>query len=290
VERIRQYLARAQMPLVLLAADAPADPVAGGRNPFEMIARLKRQSPRMPVLLLVPDGEGAPLAPRGGARPDGVVAKPSATHLADERCVREREAAAGRLREGVAACARGVGPRGSARTQGGADAVARLKEVSARIRDRASTGEVLPQVIAFAAQSFRRVALFMIREDQALGLAQVGLPEAGGPDAAGLREVHVPCREPGWFREVLETGHPVRGAPRDEGDRRLAALLGSRPPGEAYVAPLESGGQVVALLYADNLPEGGPVGDTGTLEVVLHEAGMALDRAVLERALEEAEG
>ena len=55
------------------------------------------------------------------------------------------------------------------------------------------------------------------------------------------------------------------------------------------MAPIESGERVVALLYADNLPGDAPLGDTGALEVVLHEAGLALDRAVLERALAEVE-
>jgi hypothetical protein len=65
-------------------------------------------------------------------------------------------------------------------------------------------------------------------------------------------------------------------------------LLGTRAPREAYVAPIESGGSVVALLYADNLPDEAPVPDTTALEIVLHEAGLSLDRALLERALAEA--
>ena len=56
-------------------------------------------------------------------------------------------------------------------------------------------------------------------------------------------------------------------------------------PSQVYVAPIESAGCVVALLYADNLPGGAPLGDTTALEIVLHEAGLALDRASLERAL-----
>jgi hypothetical protein len=55
------------------------------------------------------------------------------------------------------------------------------------------------------------------------------------------------------------------------------------------VAPLESGDRIVALLYADNLPGGGSLAETQALEVVLHEAGLALDRAALERQLAEAE-
>jgi hypothetical protein len=43
----------------------------------------------------------------------------------------------------------------------------------------------------------------------------------------------------------------------------------------------------VALLYADNQPGGDPIGDTRSLEVLLDAAGIALDRAVLERTLAE---
>ena len=60
--------------------------------------------------------------------------------------------------------------------------------------------------------------------------------------------------------------------------------------GKSYVAPIMSAEQVVALLYADNFSTGGEPGDTSALEVVLHHAGLALDRAALERALVETDG
>jgi hypothetical protein len=41
----------------------------------------------------------------------------------------------------------------------------------------------------------------------------------------------------------------------------------------------------VALLYTDNLPGVKPIGNTTILEIALHEAGLALERALLERAL-----
>jgi hypothetical protein len=66
----------------------------------------------------------------------------------------------------------------------------------------------------------------------------------------------------------------------------LVLRLGGETPTEAYVAPIESGGQVVALLYVDNLPASDPIGDTTILEIVLHEAGLALERALIERARE----
>jgi hypothetical protein len=62
-------------------------------------------------------------------------------------------------------------------------------------------------------------------------------------------------------------------------------LLGNEIPAEVYVAPIVTGDRVAALLYADNLPGQDPIGDTSALEVLLDAAGIALDRALIERTL-----
>ncbi len=288
ISRIRQYLARAEMPLVVLSAEAPPDPVSGARDATEIIRRLKLQAPRMPVFLARRAGD--PAEP-GGA--DGVLDKPTPTQLADPRCAAERARAAevlrGALREHLARAPER--PAGAVRRgELSPDTLARLRSASERLRDPASGGDVLSLALRFAAETFSRVAVFMVRDEQVLGLAQIGLPKAGGPGDAGIGEVTLPHRESAWFRRVIDRRSPARAAPEDEGDQRLAVLLGNAIPAEAYVAPIESGERVVALLYADNLPAGEPIGDTAALEIVLHEAGLALDRAVLERALAEAEG
>jgi hypothetical protein len=292
VDRIRQYLARAEVPLVLLSADAPADPLTGASDCIEIIRRLKAHAQRMPIVMLVEPGADPPSGRSKAPGPDAIAEKPTASDLADPRCLLLRAEYAAGLRDALVACSR---ERSSAKRRAPAagslspDSLARLKEVSARMRDASSPGGVLPQVLQFASESLARVALFMIRDDTAQGIAQVGLPKAGGPDERGFREVTLPHREPAWFRKVFESRGPVRAAPSDDGDQRLAVLLGNSIPEEAYVAPIESGEHIVALLYADNLPSGEPIGDTSALEVVLHGAGLALDRAWLERALEEAE-
>ena len=88
---------------------------------------------------------------------------------------------------------------------------------------------------------------------------------------------------------MLASRAPLRCVPQEAGDLALTARLGSAPPLELYVGPVESGHEVVALLYGDNATTRRPLGDTSALEVILHEGGLALDRAVLERALEEVE-
>jgi len=290
--RIRQYLARAEIPLVLVSPESPGDPLSGIRDTFDFVRRLKSQQQRMRVLWLMQEG-AQPLDRLGAA--DGVVTRPSSQQMRARRGQGEedeidakaesfrREIEAQLVHE-AAVDGRPRAPEGEA-SQG----LRRLTEATAALSDASTRGEVLPLVIRFAAETFSRVAMFMVRGDVILGMAECGLRRAGGPDDSGLRDLRFPTQECGWFRTVLERRGPVRLGPSDSGDTWLANQLGRQAPKEAYVAPIESGGQVVALLYADNLPEDGPLGDSQALEVVLHHAGLALERAVLERALAEIE-
>jgi len=44
---------------------------------------------------------------------------------------------------------------------------------------------------------------------------------------------------------------------------------------------------VVAVLYGDNLPDTKPIGDTDSLEIFLSQAGLAMEKALLQRRLKE---
>ena len=294
LSRIRQYLARAELPVLLVAPDSPGDPLSGIRDTHDFVRRLKRQQHRIPVLWLMQEG-AEPLDRIAGA--DGVITRPSSQQI-------RARGAEGQLEERAASfcleigelISRGVSEReatvGRARHSGNesSQGLGRLKEATAALSDASTRGEVLPLVIRFAAETFSRVAMFMVRGDEILGMAQSGLDRAGGPDDAGLRELGVSRHECGWFRTVLEHRSPVRSGASGRGDLQLASYLGDAVPEEVYVAPIESSGHVVALLYADNLPEGDPLGDSQALDVVLQHAGLALERAVLERTLAEIEG
>ena len=292
IERIRQYLSRVELPLVLIAHDVPPDPGTGARDAGELAARLKRQAPGMTVLLLHDEGAEPKPSPRGSPA-DGFAPRPAAALLADPRAGRQRMRVATALQETLERAQARSAPRPPQRAAAPpvpAEELAHLRETSARIREGAGRGEVLSQVLGFAAQRFARVALFGVRDERAVGVAQQGLARAGGPDDAALRELSLGSSEPAWFRRVLESRRPAKARPSDEGDHRLAVLLGNEIPAEAWVAPIVTGERVVALLYADNLPGREPIADTRSLEVLLDAAGMALDRAVLERTLAESDG
>jgi hypothetical protein len=65
----------------------------------------------------------------------------------------------------------------------------------------------------------------------------------------------------------------------------LTEQLGGTLPEQIFLGPIISEGKVVAILYGDNLPEKRPIGDTEALEIFLSQAGLAMEKALLERRL-----
>ena len=117
-----------------------------------------------------------------------------------------------------------------------------------------------------------------------LGLALLaGLPACGGPDDAAIADLKIGSNSSSWIRDVLNYGNAVVAGPVEDGDYQLARALGEELPGQIFLGPIQSEGETVALLYADQLPENGEIGDTGDLERALEQAGRALERAVRER-------
>ncbi len=282
--RIRQYLARAQAPTLLVAPAIEGSPLSGIADAADFVRRLREQSSRMPILWLQADAEEAPPAPPLDLP---IVLHPEETALGNSESAAE---SAARLCQAVIEQvdqAQGSGNAPPATDAPPAsDDLERLKVATETLSQTSSQGEILPLVLRFASETFERVAMWMVRGDEVLGMAQLGIEDGGGPDDIEMRALRFGRDESGRFSQVIQTGQPVLAPAANEGDQRLCLLLGAEPGDSAYVAPILSSDQVVALLYADN-GASDRVCDTSALEVVLHHAGLALDRAALERALVE---
>jgi hypothetical protein len=292
IARIRQYLRRGDIPIVLVSIDLATERVSGVESLAEFIRRLKLLAPSMPVL--VARYEEARSEESIDAA-DAVITGPDPASLINRKTWPKLTEKAERFRAELAAWLKQPAQQTSdsnrvKRSSAASDAegpekLRDLRAVSERIRDPANHGEVLNLVLKFASESVSRVAMFMVRDETAVGVAQIGLPHGGGPDDAQFREIELPADEVEWFRQVLETRTSLCLPAIGDGDRALALRIGDREPAQAYVAPILSGGRVVALLYADNLPGAEPMGDMSVIEIALHEVGLALERALLQRAL-----
>jgi hypothetical protein len=107
------------------------------------------------------------------------------------------------------------------------------------------------------------------------------------PEADDLaRSVRLPLAEPSVVSEAVERRESWRGpVPPTPANERLLTLLGGARPKEALVVPMVLRDGVGLVLYGDDVPTGKPLGPTEDLEWALLEAGLAMERDLLEARL-----
>ncbi|MGH9363223.1 MAG: hypothetical protein ACRD2T_15035, partial [Thermoanaerobaculia bacterium] len=166
-----------------------------------------------------------------------------------------------------------------------------LKAVLASLRAPAVTNEVSQQLLRVARRVFGRAVLFAVRSDGLRGLGQTGVALDGVDPDEAVHALLLPWDEPSVLSYVAERQETFRGRlEASAGNRALLAGLGGAEPGEAAALPLLVGGQTALVLYGDDLPLRHPIGDLDELELLALQAGLALEKNLLElklRALEE---
>jgi hypothetical protein len=288
--RIRQYLIRGELPVVLLSTETLIDPLSGIHGLSDFVGRLKTQAERLVVVGLSQKTETGRSASTGGL--DGVLVRPEAAQLRDSEEAQSSplaRALATALQQILTArCGDPAISKAKAPTQKSAS-IRELRDATEKLQDASSRGEVLPVVLAFAAELFARVAILIVRDEQVFAIAGRGIAALEVDPLDSKPPVSLQSLDAGWVRTVLQSGKPFQGPAATPADQELLIRLGGESPAEAYLGPIESGGSTIAMLYADQAPLGTEMPDTSALEVVLHHAALALDRAALERALWEAD-
>ncbi|WP_298272539.1 DUF4388 domain-containing protein [Geobacter sp.] len=170
----------------------------------------------------------------------------------------------------------------------GGSGMALLHSMLRELNDPALEGGITLLVLRYAAEFVDRAVIFQVRDDDLVGLGQFGITDRQGPADSLIRNLRIPRHEPSLFSGVMEAGHPAVLRPEPAGlNSFLFERLGDGIPDEVFVGPIVSGGNVVALLYGDNLPGRTSIGGTEPLEIFLSQAGVAMEKALLERKLKE---
>jgi hypothetical protein len=276
--RIRQYLSRGEVPVVLLYERMPIDPTIQRGGVSEVVRRLSSLCPRIVILLFADDPDDdtlSTLAPVADRLP-----RPQRIPGADRHVVGnddETRTLVGSIRAASARASKATSLQAIA-AQLPSGGLERLRRTTALLHDPASRPIVLDHLLRFAASLFSRVALFQLRGEEVVGLAQLGMEAAGGPSDSALRRIRIPLRGPALFRQVLDRDAPIKAAPSDASDDDLLRALGGVRPSEAYLAPIHSKGRVLAILYGDRHPSHDRIGDTTALEILVYEAEFLMER------------
>lgn len=162
-----------------------------------------------------------------------------------------------------------------------------LRSMLAELIDPANRDTITLLVLRFASHLVERAGLFLATRRAFVGLGGFAQEESSDQFVARVRRIQVPVEHESVFGRVSRFRAIIRGPLKElEGNRRLIDGLGGVWPGEVLAAPLISGDRVAAILYGDN-PSKKPLGPIDSLEIFLQQAGLAMDRALLERKLED---
>jgi hypothetical protein len=152
----------------------------------------------------------------------------------------------------------------------------------------ASGSEITLLVLRFASEVMNRAIIFLVRNEDILGLGQFGLQVKDESADEKIREVQIPLSEPSIFREVIAKKSSYKGGlSQEKWHRYFLDQIGGGWPKEVFLTPLLNGSEVIALLYGDNLPQQTPIPETEGLEAFVRVAGFAFGKAKLERKLQE---
>ncbi len=167
--------------------------------------------------------------------------------------------------------------------------ISALKSLTQELRFPNSSSEITLLILRFASDIFQRGVLFMVGKNEIVGLGQFGLDIERADEK--VRETTLPFGGSTFFGKVIiDRMMPFKGPlERDEVTQRMIEVLGGTWPGEAALFPLIAEGKTVALLYCDNAPGGEGIGETEGLEIFISQAGLALEKSLLQRRIQEME-
>ena len=163
-----------------------------------------------------------------------------------------------------------------------------LKSMFDELRFPTATAEVTLLILRYASEVVNRAVLFMVKKDEVRGLGQFGLDlKAASPDQV-VRNIKIPLDRPSLFLTVVETRRTYSGPAEDtESNRYLMNELGGAMPEAVLAIPLIVDNKIALIVYGDNLPDHKSIKGLETLEIFMNQAGIALEKALLEKKLAE---
>jgi Domain of unknown function (DUF4388) len=163
-----------------------------------------------------------------------------------------------------------------------------LRAMFDELRFPTATAEVTLLILRYASEVVNRAVLFMVKKDEVRGLGQFGIELKGRLADQVVRKIKIPLSKPSLFLSVIETRRSYVGRlDQNECNIYLTAELGGVTPDMVLAIPLIVDDKIALIVYGDNLPEQKPIESIDTLEIFMNQAGVTLEKALLEKRLAE---
>ncbi|MCP4200545.1 MAG: DUF4388 domain-containing protein [bacterium] len=171
--------------------------------------------------------------------------------------------------------------------QSGTQRLVGLRALMEEIRSPEFTGEVTSALIEFGKGVFARGVLFILSQGNFVSMGHFGFADGEGPGRGSLK---LPKNQPSILSRAAEGRTTQRGKmERLEWNLYLLSHLGGIQPTESAALPLLLNGETMLVLYGDNAGHARPIGSLDDFELLLLQAGLAMEKQLLEKRIEQFE-
>ncbi|HXV64347.1 MAG TPA: response regulator [Vicinamibacteria bacterium] len=279
---------------VLAAVDLKM-PTTSGRSfygGFELVRKLKKVKPIVPVLLMVESlsDKAKTRAKELGIR--RVVHKPTLTKIDSELYRKDLCEFAGTLHEQLKRLVTdgervdAGGSEEPERNGNGSNRASFLAAMTRQLADPGGTEDVSRLLLVVAQEFLERGILFVVSGEAARGLAGYGLDEDLETSSRVAKRLVIDVGRCEPVEEVVRTGSTYRiqgGSPPLS--EALLAQAGRGLSSEAVLIPLLHQRATLIILFGDNPVSGSPLGDLSGLEQFVSQAGIALEHKLRQHKL-----
>jgi CheY-like chemotaxis protein len=286
-------------------------PTSGGssfQGGFEVVKRLWKMNLRPPVLLMTERLSGALQARARQMGIAGFVFKPGLSKLDPEQFESDLRAFAAKIVSDILPRLASAGPPSEPRPAGrpapaaaSAAAVPAAPDLSPEflalqrsleeLRLHGDASRIAGLVMRVAREFFERGVLFLVKDEEARGLAGFGAAPRGENLNLLAREIVIPLTEQSVFQDVALSRRHVAGAlPDGRWGQYLMGKIGRFRSTSMVLLPLLTNRETIALLFGDNPETGREPGRLEPLVVFINQAGIAMENAFLQRKIQALQG
>lgn len=167
------------------------------------------------------------------------------------------------------------------------DQLGLLKGLLGELANPKESSEISLLVLRLASEYFERGVLLLVKKDEIIGLGGFGVTGDKETMSHKVSRLKVPLTASKAWKRVIEEKTTVIAKDEEEtiSEKDFFLSIGSIIPKECVNIPMVSRGRVIAILYADNGISNEPIPDISAIEIFMIQAGIAMERALLERQL-----
>ncbi len=167
------------------------------------------------------------------------------------------------------------------------DQLSLLKGLMGELANPQESSEISLLVLRLASEYFERAILFLVKRDELAGLGGFGATGDHETMIQKVRRLSIPLGMRSSFDDVISSRSPVQRAETgaSEVDMDFQEAIGSYHSPAFVLIPMVSRNRVIAVLYADNAISGAAIPDISGMEIFMAQAGLAMEKALLERQL-----